>query len=219
MSAGIPSRPYWYAFTIIVVSLCIAISIWKVHTSVRTTKLETCSDVHPTIQIVPRELHADPDAIPALLPGDTCETAERTLGKPTEKDEFYRMWKTHNFVVTVTTSPDCHLTGISISVLSGHKALTADGVRLGDSTLADVEKLPGKPLAGRSESVEAAEGHWVGRLQFDPAPEMPFTAAYSAPLADGKAETMDHDPVISDFRDVPITQYSVDLIDPKRRSR
>jgi hypothetical protein len=153
---------------------------------------------------------ANVSQIPKLVPGDTCEEAEKALGKPVEKDKFSRTWETRDFVITATTDSTCHLTGISIAVTTGHKALTVDGIVLGATTLADAEKTLRKSLVEASESVEAAEGHWSATLRFGPAPGMPFKAAYSTGF-DDKADAMNHDPTISDFRDLPITGYSLDM--------
>jgi len=219
MSAGSHSRNYWYALAIVAVFLCIAISLWTTRNSVKPDKLEPRSDTNPKVEIVPKESSSGVGRVPALLPGDTCDKAGESLGKPMEKDKFSRTWRTQDFVITAATDSDCHLTAIAISVLAGHKALTVDGITLGESTLADAEKVPGKPLTERSESVEAAEGHWVGTLQFGPASGMPFTAAYSAHLASGKAEAMNHDPLISDFRDLPITQYNLEMVGPQSQAK
>jgi hypothetical protein len=89
----------------------------------------------------------------------------------------------------------------------------ADGLILGATTLADAEKILRKPLIEPSESVEAAEGHWSATLHLGPVPGMPFKAAYSTGF-DDKADAMNHDPTISDFRDLPITGYSLEMTAP-----
>ena len=156
---------------------------------------------------------ANVSQIPKVVPGDTCEEAEKALGKPMEKDKFSRTWETQDFVITATTDSTCHLTYISIGVTIGHKALTVDGITLGATTLADAEKILRKQLIEPSESVEAAEGHWSATLQLGPVPGISFKTAYSTGF-DDKTDAMNHDPTISDFRDLPITGYSLGMVDP-----
>ena len=160
---------------------------------------------------------ANVSQIPKLVPGDTCEDAERALGKPMEKDTFSRTWETRGFVIGATTDSTCHLTYISIGVITGHKALTDDGITLGETTLAEAEKILRKRLVEPSESVDAAEGHWSATLHLAPAPGMPFKAAYSA--YSDKADAMPRDPTISDFRDLPITGYSLEMVAPHSQAK
>jgi len=150
--------------------------------------------------------------VPLLVPGDTCAKADKTLGKPMEEDKYSRSWKSQDFFITASIDSDCHLTGVGITVLEGHKGLTVDGVTLGSSTLADAEKMLGKRLTEGSESVEAGEGHWAASLELNVAAGMPYSAAYRAYMADDKAEAMNRYPIFSDFRDLPITQYSLKMV-------
>jgi hypothetical protein len=212
MSYESKSAVRWAAaiFVVAVVS-AIVLVIWNAHIQKSTApnKLSNVENTAPAA--TPGSLTAvtNVSQIPKVVPGDTCEDAERALGKPIEKDNFSRTWKKRDFVITATADSTCHLTGISIAVTTGHKVLTADGIILGATTLADAEKILRKPLAEPSESVEAAEGHWSATLQLGPAPRMAFKAAYSA--YSDKADALNRAPTISDFRDLPITQYSLDV--------
>lgn len=190
----------------LIIFLCVAASLWKSRNSVKSNKPETRFDANAKVEIVPNES----DRVPALLPGDTCDKAGASLGNPMEQDKFSRTWKTQAFIITAATDSDCHLTDIAISVLPGHKALTLDGITLGASTLAEAEKILEKPLIEPSESVETAEGHWSATLQLDPVPGMPFKTVYSA--YSDEADAMNHAPTISDFRTLPITEYSLEMV-------
>jgi hypothetical protein len=213
------SRRYWYALGIVILFLCVAIPLWKFHDAARPGRVEPSSGTRPKVEIVAKNLSSKLTRLPLLLPGDTCDKADGELGKPVEEDKFSRTWETNGFIITAATDSACHLTTIAISVLPGHKAITADGITLGESTLADAEKVAGKPLIERSESVEAAEGHWVGTIQFSAAPGTPFTAAYSAYLSSDKSDAMNHDPLIDDFRNLPITHYNLEMVAPHSQAK
>jgi hypothetical protein len=221
MLAGSSSRRNWYATAIVVVCLCVAIPLWKTRNSVKSYKpvAEPHSDVKAKAPIAPNEASAEPARIPALIPGDTCDKAGEALGKPTEENQYFRSWKKQDFLITATADSACHLTSIEISVPAGHEALTVDGITLGRSTLADAEHILGKRLTEGSESVEAPEGNWVGILQLDPSPDMPYKASYRAPLALDKARAMNHDPVFSDFRSLPVTEYSLEMVAPQSQAK
>jgi hypothetical protein len=195
----------------VAVLVTVVLVIWnaRAHKSTAPNNLTKAENSAPAAKPSSLPALANVSQIPQLAPGDTCEKAEKALGKPMEKDTFSRTWETQDFVITATTDSACHLTGVSIAVTTGHKALTVDGIILGATTLADAEKILRKPPVEPSESVEAAEGHWSATLQLGPAPGMPFTAAYSAYIACDKADAMNHDPLISDFKDLPITQYNL----------
>jgi len=210
-------KRYWYAVAIVVVSLCVVIPLWKSGISAKPSRVEPSFGTTPKVELFPKNSSSELARVPVLLPGDTCEKAEGALGKPMEEDEYSRTWKKQDFMITATTDSACHLTGISIAVIKGHKALTVDGVTLGATTLADAEKILKKPLIEPSESVEAAEGHWSATLQLGPVPGMPFKTAYSA--YSDEADAMHHDPTMSDFRDLPITQYNLAVVDPHTQSK
>jgi hypothetical protein len=201
-------------FAVIVVS-AITLIIWnaRAYKSTAPSKLIQAENTVPTAKPGPLPAVTNASQVPKVVPGETCEEAEKALGKPMEKDEFSRTWQTQDFVISATTDTTCHLTDIGITVIKGHKALTADGIILGATTLADAEKILRKQLAEPSESVEAAEGHWLATLHLAPGPGMPFKAAYGAYIASDEADAMPHDPTISDFRDLPITQYNLEMVD------
>jgi len=206
----------WGAATFAVVVLVAAVLvIWnaRAHKSTAPNNFTKAENAAPAAKPSSLRALANVSQIPKVVPGDTCEEAERALGKPMEKDKFSRTWQTLDFVITATTDSTCHLTGISIAVTTGHKALTVDGIVLGATTLADAEKILRKSSVEPSESVEAAEGHWSATLHLGPVPGRPFKASYSTGL-DDKADAMNHDPTISDFRDLPITRYSLDMATP-----
>ena len=219
MSVERSSRRYWYANAIALACLGGALGIWKAHNSVKLGEQEGVPPSHKSALPIPKEVSFEPTQIPNLIPGDTCDKAGEALGKPTEEDQYFRSWKKPDFLLTATADSACHLTSIEISVPTGHKALTVDGITLGASTLADSERILGNGLTEGSESVEAPEGNWVGILQLDPSPGKPYKVSYRAPLALGKAEALGHDPVFSDFRSLPVTEYSVEMVDPHSQAK
>lgn len=193
----------------------IALVIWNapVHKSTAPNKLTSAESSGPAAKAGTLPAVTNVSQIPQVVPGDTCEKAEKVLGKPMEEDKFSRTWETQDFVITAVTDSACHLTDIGISVITGHKALTVDGIILGTTTLAAAEKILGKHLAEPSESVEEAEGNWSATLHLGTVPAMPFKAAYGAYIASDDADAMNHYPTISDFRGLPITDYSLEMVD------
>jgi hypothetical protein len=216
MSAGSSSRRYWSAAAIVALSLCVAIPIWKSRDSVKPARVDPRPDTNPKVEIVPKVLPSGPEGIPALLPGDTCDKAEGVLGKPTEEDKYSRSWEKQDFSVGGTTDSTCHLTGISITVTTGHKVLTVDGITLGATTLADAEKILGKSLV-EFESVESAEAHWSATLHLGSTLGMPFETAYCA--YSDEVDALNRDPTIRDFRDLPITQYNLEMVKPHSKAK
>jgi hypothetical protein len=220
MSYEAKSAMRWGAAIFAVAVLAtVVLVIWNVraHKSTAPNNSTKAENTAPAARPSSLPALANVSQIPKLVPGDTCEEAEKALGKPMEKDKFSRTWETKDFVITATTDSTCHLAGISIAVITGHKALMADGLILGATTLADAEKILRKPLIEPSESVEAAEGHWSATIQFGPSPGMPFKTAYSA--YSDKADSMNHDPTISDFKDLPVTQYNLETVDPHSQTK
>ena len=193
--------------------------IRKAHNSANLGGLGGVPPSHKGAPPMLRGVSFEPAQIPPLIPADTCDKASHLLGKPTQEGEYFRSWKKEDFLLTATADLACHLTSIEVSVPTGQKALTVDGITLGATTLADSEHILGNRLTDGSESVEAPEGNWVGILQLGPSPDKPYKVSYRAPLTLGKVEALGHDPVFSDFRSLPVTEYSLEMVDAHSQAK
>lgn len=149
-----------------------------------------------------------------LFPGDTCDKASALLGVPDEKDQFVRTWRKKDFTVFASTNPNCVLSGVGVTVVPRHTAITRDGITLGASTIADAERILRSRLTDSSESVEAPEDNWDAMLVLDPTSTFPYKTVYRAKLDSKKVTQMNRDPKFDDFRGQVITEYSLELAAP-----
>jgi len=156
-------------------------------------------------------LQAEMYKIPVLLPGETCAKAIEVFGNPTEENQYGLSWKKSNISIAADKGPKCVLNGILVWVGAGQKALTQDGVILGKSTLADAERSLRPYIDKDSESVDAPEGNWRAMISIRPAPHARYKVTYRADLSQKTADRMSRDPVFDDFRDVPVTEYDLDI--------
>ena len=140
------------------------------------------------------------------------------MGKPSTKDQYGITWKKKGFEVAAGTTPDCILTNVSVFVSPGHTVATQDGIVLGKTTVADLERIFKPRIAPNAESIDAPEGEWELNIELKATPEIPYKESYSTflhqkPSERSKVEASD--PVLADFQNLPVTSYSVDRFPSK----
>lgn len=150
--------------------------------------------------------------LPDLLPGTTCAQALNVLGRPEEDGDYTMFWKKRGFEVTVGKNSACVLTGIEFRVVDGYSVVTNDGVALGKSTLAEADRI----LSSRNgaKSTESPEGNWAATITLSPSSKFLFKTTYRAVFAPGVAEKMGRDPEFDDFRNIDVTEYSLEIAAP-----
>lgn len=215
MSFEISRRTKW--LTAVFVVVFIGLLFWKFN-ALKASMSATVPASAKTQSPVTTQPATEVPQLPVLLPGETCDKATEALGEPQKQDEFVRTWREKDFTVYASVDSKCVLTSIAITVETGHKVRTADGVTLGMSTLANAERILRPRIKGDSESVEAPEGNWAAMISIGPAPDVPYKVTYRAALKQGAADQMSHDPVFDDFRNLPVSDYSLEMgapSDPK----
>jgi hypothetical protein len=214
----------WLATVVAAIGI-VVVSLW-IFDSLKAPKVKTAPVAENKSAPVTEKKSEDPVAtpgrdevfkIPLLLPGETCARAIEVFGKPTEEDQLGLSWKKSDLSIAVDKGPKCVLNGTLIWVGAGHKALTQDGVILGMSTLADAERILRPYIDKDSESVDAPEGNWRATISIRPAPDARYKVSYRADLSQKTADRMGRDPVFDDFRNLPVTEYGLDIADLAER--
>jgi hypothetical protein len=217
MTFEFASGKKWFAAIFAVVAFAgFAMVVWNVRahkasssSTTTITQKETAvpsTSPKPAEEVVPQ--------VPKLYPGDTCEKAISVLGKPTEENQYVLTWQKIDFRVTAAKDSKCVLTDVGTQAEFGHRVLTDDGVILGVSTLADAERILQPRIKEDSESVEAPEDNWSAMISIGPTLNAPYKVTYRADLKPGAADRMSHDPVFDDFRNLPVNEYSLEMVAP-----
>jgi hypothetical protein len=203
------------ALTVVVVA-AVAWAIWNVRSHKATSPTGAIAQNKPAMASPSQQpLAGEVASIPKFLPGETCEKVTEILGKPSTKDQYGSTWKKQGFEVAAGTTPDCILTNVSVFVSPGHTVATQDGIVIGKTTVADIERIFKARIAPSSESIDAPEGEWELNIELQATPEAPYKETYSTflhqkPSERSKVEA--RDPVLADFQSLPVTSYSVDRV-------
>jgi hypothetical protein len=201
------------ALTFVVV-VAIAWAVWNVRSHKATSQTGAIAQNKPAMASLSQQPLAGKVApIPKFLPGETCEKVTEIFGKPSTKDQYGSTWKKQGFEVAAGTTPDCILTNVSVFVSPGHTVATQDGIVIGKTTVADIERIFKARIAPSSESIDAPEGEWELNIELQATPETPYKETYSTflhqkPSERSKVEASD--PVLADFQNLPVTSYSVE---------
>jgi hypothetical protein len=182
------------------------------------------------LRSVPRkETSGNPESthVPKLLPGATCNQAKQLLGVPSEEDTYILFWSKPAFEASAAKNSECTLTSIRFRARPGHRVLTADGITLGRTTVAEAEQLLRSRLGTDAEIVDAPEGNWEALIALAPKGDFSYRGTsgfsykgtYFAFLSDHQARLLSHDPVFDDFRGLPITEHDIELVAPKDDAR
>jgi hypothetical protein len=170
---------------------------------------------------------AKPGLVPAVFPGDRCEKALTTYGKPTETDdkEGEFDWNFGGYSITVEFDPAaekkgrCVVQGVVVLVIPGEaQRATADGIVLGKNTLADVENGLAARLPKEARCVWTSQGSWFGDLSVAASKSFPYETTYTAMLPpdavdddpDGETPKGANNPRFEDFELLPVNQYRLD---------
>ena len=212
----------WFAAIFAVVAVAgIAMAVWNVRAhKASSSSTTTIAQKETAVQSTsPKPAEEIVSQFPKFVPGDTCEKASEALGPPTETHDDVRTWRQRDFAVFVGIDSKCQITGEEFSIETGHTVLTPDGVTLGKSTLADVERILQARIKMDSETVDAPEDHWEAMISVGPTPNFPFQTTYRANLDENKVGQMSRDPVFDDFRGQIVTDYSINLAPPAQSSK
>lgn len=217
MSAETKSRTRWIgAVFAVAVIAAIAWAIWNVRSHKATPPTATVAESRePVASRATQPIVGEVGSIPKFLPGETCEKVTAVLGEPSTKDQYGITWKKQDFEVAAGATPDCVLTSVIVFVSPGHTIATQDGIVIGKTTVADIERIFKARIAPNSESIDAPEGEWELNIELKATPEAPYQESYSTflhqkPSERNKVEA--RDPVLADFENLPVTSYSVDRV-------
>ena len=220
MSPETKSRTRWIgaAFAVAVIA-AIAWAVWNVRSYKSTPPTATVAqNKAPAAIPTPQPIAGEDTSIPKFLPGETCEKVTGILGVPSTKDQYGMTWKKQGFEIAAGTTPDCVLTNVSVFVSPGHTIATQDGIVIGKTTMADIERIFKARIASNSESIDAPEGEWELNIELQATPEVPYKESYSTFLHQKPSERTKveaSDPVLADFQNLPVTSYSVDRVPSK----
>jgi septal ring-binding cell division protein DamX len=197
----------------VVALVVIVVVIWKVraHKAFNSSTTTIVQKETSVSSSSPKPAEGVAPQIPNLVPGDTCEKASEVYGDSSEKDEHDRTWRKRDFEVFVGLDSRCVITSEEVAIVTGHTALTPDGVMLGKSTLADVERILLSHGQETSESVDAPEGDWEAVVERRPTQDASYTTVYRATLNPKAVNHLKRDPVFADFRDVPVSGYGLQI--------
>jgi hypothetical protein len=154
--------------------------------------------------------------LPPILPDDTCERAGSMLGAPVEQDEYGRVWAVKDFQLAVVTDVGCNITGTTVWVEDKQQAETVDKIVLGKTTYSEAEKILKPRMKDDSEWIDLAdEGIWEASIELDPTPAFPYKVIYRSDLPPEVEAKIKGDLDFPDFKNLPMTEYSIDLADKK----